>query len=159
MFRRSKSYYDVLGIAADADEAAIQRAVRHALKENHPDYGGNTADLQLVMRARDTLLHQGKRASYDTMLRRERSLTGGIARRARRLVSKGDQPIQERSARAIRRFSQRAMAPTRGLKAAVWLAFIYSAMLLTTFLYVLALPVLTCWAIWTNWQWSQSANQ
>mgnify|MGYP000336131497 CR=1 FL=1 len=47
--------YDVLGIDADADEAAVVRAYRQRVKEAHPDHGGSLAEFERVRRAYEPL--------------------------------------------------------------------------------------------------------
>jgi hypothetical protein len=46
----------LLGVAADADAAAIQAAWRTAMSNAHPDAGGSDAAARAVIEARDLLL-------------------------------------------------------------------------------------------------------
>ncbi|WP_311171665.1 ferredoxin Fer [Halobellus ordinarius] len=47
--------YDVLGIDAGADEAAVVRAYRQRVKEAHPDHGGSLKEFERVRRAYEHL--------------------------------------------------------------------------------------------------------
>lgn len=49
------SPFDVLGIGPDADDAEIERAYRHRVKEAHPDHGGSASEFQLVRTAYEQL--------------------------------------------------------------------------------------------------------
>ncbi|KAB7515707.1 DnaJ domain-containing protein [Halosegnis rubeus] len=46
---------DILGVAPDADEQAIKRAYREAVKEKHPDRGGDEEEFKDVTEAYDRL--------------------------------------------------------------------------------------------------------
>lgn len=46
----------LLGVAADADEAAIRAAYRAAVRAAHPDVGGEAARVRALTAARDLLL-------------------------------------------------------------------------------------------------------
>lgn len=59
------SLYDDLGVASDADAAAIKRAHRAAAKRHHPDAGGDRNAFDLAQRAYATLIDDSKRAKYD----------------------------------------------------------------------------------------------
>lgn len=50
--------YAILGLAADADEAAIRAAHHRLMKQLHPDHGGTDYLATKVNRARDVLLKQ-----------------------------------------------------------------------------------------------------
>ncbi|MEO5867247.1 MAG: DnaJ domain-containing protein [Sphingomonas sp.] len=59
-------YYDILGVARDADDAAIKAAYRRLAAEHHPDMeGGETKRFQAIQGAYATLKDSEKRAYYD----------------------------------------------------------------------------------------------
>jgi molecular chaperone DnaJ len=72
-----KDYYAVLGVAKDADAAAIKKAYRKLARELHPDKNPGDAKAEArfkeVSEAYDTLSDAAKRAEYDEA----RSLFGG----------------------------------------------------------------------------------
>ncbi|QLD86642.1 J domain-containing protein [Natronomonas halophila] len=51
---RERAAYAVLGLPADADRNAVQRAYRKRIKEVHPDHGGDKAAFERVRDAYDT---------------------------------------------------------------------------------------------------------
>jgi hypothetical protein len=51
---RERAAYAVLGLPADADRNAVQRAYRERVKEVHPDHGGDKAAFERVRDAYDT---------------------------------------------------------------------------------------------------------
>ena len=57
--------YDILGLARDADEAAIRSAFRIFAKESHPDSGGDTEAFVLGQKAQDLLLDPLRRKVFD----------------------------------------------------------------------------------------------
>lgn len=57
--------YALLGVARDADAAAIRRAYRTAAKSAHPDGGGSSDELIALKFARDCLLDPERRRHYD----------------------------------------------------------------------------------------------
>jgi hypothetical protein len=59
--------YSVIDVSPDADEQAVKKAVRRALRETHPDMNdGRTSErYHAVQEAADTLLDPSSRASYD----------------------------------------------------------------------------------------------
>jgi curved DNA-binding protein CbpA len=62
--------YAVLGVAYDADAAAIRAAFRAKAKETHPDVlGGEEAAFRLVKRAHEVLSDAMLRANHDMELR------------------------------------------------------------------------------------------
>ena len=67
----SKDYYQVLGVAKDADAAAIKKAYRKLARENHPD--SNPGDdkkhekFKAVAEAYDVVGDAEKRKKYDEM--------------------------------------------------------------------------------------------
>lgn len=65
----SKDYYQVLGVAKDADAAAIKKAYRKLARENHPDSNpGNAAAeerFKQVAEAYDVIGDETKRKEYD----------------------------------------------------------------------------------------------
>jgi molecular chaperone DnaJ len=64
-----QDYYELLGIARGADEAAIKAAYRRMAKENHPDHQGGCknaeARFKAINEAYDILKDPQKRAAYD----------------------------------------------------------------------------------------------
>lgn len=66
----SETFYDVLGVAADATTDEIETAYRERLKETHPDVS-DAADArevtQTLVEARDVLVDEAERARYDRL--------------------------------------------------------------------------------------------
>jgi hypothetical protein len=64
------THYDILGIARDADEAAVRTAYRRLIKLFHPDVAGDpgTVMTKLINEAMDVLTNSGQRATYDQEL-------------------------------------------------------------------------------------------
>ena len=61
--------YDVLGVAPDADEAALRRAYVALARRHHPDVaGGDTVRMRAVNAAWATLGDPVRRAAYDRSL-------------------------------------------------------------------------------------------
>ena len=64
-----RDYYEVLGVAKDADEATIKKAYRQLAKKYHPDVNPGDKDAEEkfkeVNEAYQTLSDPQKRASYD----------------------------------------------------------------------------------------------
>ena len=72
----SGTYYDLLGVSADASEEEIQEAYRDLVRETHPDINDDpNAREQMVelTKARDVLADAQKRAEYNA----EQDITGG----------------------------------------------------------------------------------
>lgn len=66
----TESFYDVLGVEPDAEEAEIRRAYRERLKETHPDVNDDPdADVHTkrLVEAKETLLDRTERARYDRL--------------------------------------------------------------------------------------------
>jgi hypothetical protein len=61
----SASPYRVLGVAASATDDELRRAFRRALRETHPDTGGDPTRFNAVQRAWDHVNTAEKRAAYD----------------------------------------------------------------------------------------------
>jgi len=62
----SESYYDILGVAKDADQKAIKKAYRDLAKIHHPDKeGGDEETFKKISAAYDTLSDETKRMAYD----------------------------------------------------------------------------------------------
>ncbi|GAA1722782.1 J domain-containing protein [Microbacterium paludicola] len=61
----SASAYEVLGVAATADEDELRRAYRLRLRQTHPDTGGDAAEFIRVQRAWDLVGTAEARAAYD----------------------------------------------------------------------------------------------
>lgn len=57
--------YDELGIAPDADAAAVRRAYRKRAKSTHPDHGGDAKAFARTKTASVVLLDPAKRARFD----------------------------------------------------------------------------------------------
>jgi molecular chaperone DnaJ len=60
-----RDYYEILGVAKTADDAAIKKAYRSLASKYHPDKGGDTAKFQEIQVAYDNLSDPQKRAAYD----------------------------------------------------------------------------------------------
>ncbi len=69
-----RTYYEILDVAIDADEAAIRRAYRKAAAAHHPDRDNYSPRSQKRIRelntARETLLDEKRRAKYDKQLKK-----------------------------------------------------------------------------------------
>src|SRR5262245_48618426 len=65
----SRDYYDILGVARDADEDSIRSAYRKLAHMYHPDKTGGDKQaedkLKEINEAYDTLKNKEKRARYD----------------------------------------------------------------------------------------------
>ena len=55
----------MLGVAPDADAAAVKAAYRKLVKTMHPDVGGNSALFGMITEAKDCLSDPSRRAKYD----------------------------------------------------------------------------------------------
>jgi molecular chaperone DnaJ len=66
-----RDYYDVLGVAPDADAAEIKRAYRQLARRYHPDISGDdrVGSFREVARAYEILRNRERRQSYDARLR------------------------------------------------------------------------------------------
>lgn len=66
-----RDYYDVLGVAADADAAEIKRAYRQLARRYHPDISGDDrgTTFREVARAYEVLRNPERRRTYDAVLR------------------------------------------------------------------------------------------
>jgi curved DNA-binding protein CbpA len=66
-------YYEILGIARDADDAELRRVWRQLAKKWHPDHAGTdtTFIFQKLLAAYETLVDPARRAAYDRELRGE----------------------------------------------------------------------------------------
>lgn len=65
-----ETFYTVLGVSEDADDAAVRRAYREAVKECHPDVSDDPAAGERFKRlttARDVLLDADERSTYDRL--------------------------------------------------------------------------------------------
>lgn len=67
---RESRYYDLLGVAADADEATIKKAYRRQALKWHPDRNPDNKEdaerkFQEIAEAYETLSDSEKRATYD----------------------------------------------------------------------------------------------
>jgi curved DNA-binding protein CbpA len=66
----AESFYELLGIDADADEGEIKEAYRERLKETHPDVNDDPdadARTKRLLEAKETLLDPAERARYDRL--------------------------------------------------------------------------------------------
>ena len=73
-----RDYYDVLGVAADADAAEIKRAYRQLARRYHPDISGDDRALTFreVARAYEVLGDPERRRTYDAVLRESQQSPG-----------------------------------------------------------------------------------
>jgi hypothetical protein len=83
------THYDVLGVAPDADAAAVRRAYLALARRHHPDRaGGDAARMRTINEAWAVLGDPGRRRQYDLVLRRPSapgpSWTAGTAGRGPR---------------------------------------------------------------------------
>lgn len=62
----SASPYEVLGVAASASDDELRKAFRRALRETHPDTGGDPKRFVAVQLAWERVGNPEKRASYDS---------------------------------------------------------------------------------------------
>ena len=60
-----RDYYEILGVAKSADDAAIKKAYRSLASKHHPDKGGDTAKFQELQEAYDNLSDAQKREAYN----------------------------------------------------------------------------------------------
>lgn len=65
------NYYQMLGIARDADFFAIKAAYRNKAKSLHPDAGGDPEKFRILKLAHDVLSDGASRAAYDETLGQE----------------------------------------------------------------------------------------
>ncbi len=78
MNKKDKSYYQVLGLNADASAADIKRAYRKIVKAHHPDVKHHilseaereqaTEEMLLINQAYETLIDKRLRAEYDVII-------------------------------------------------------------------------------------------
>jgi hypothetical protein len=68
--------HDVLGVPRGADRQQVMRAFhRKARSGGHPDTGGDAQKFEEIIRARDVLLEQARRAAYQPDRRTARAAT------------------------------------------------------------------------------------
>lgn len=79
----SSSPYEVLGVAASATEDELRKAFRRALRDTHPDTGGDPHRFAAVQRAWDAVGTREARALYDAGRARHASLGPFAAQTAR----------------------------------------------------------------------------
>lgn len=60
-----RTHYELLGVAPDADAAAVKAAYRKLVRTMHPDVGGNSALFGLITEAKECLSDPSRRAKYD----------------------------------------------------------------------------------------------
>lgn len=63
----TQSYYELLGVAKDADAKTIRRAFRRLSKLHHPDQGGDAAMFQRLREAYSVLMDEEQRFAYDAL--------------------------------------------------------------------------------------------
>ncbi|MGV8857099.1 J domain-containing protein [Rhodoglobus sp.] len=63
----SASAYEVLGVEASASDAELKKAFRRALRQTHPDTGGNPEKFAAVQRAWERVGTPEKRRGYDAV--------------------------------------------------------------------------------------------
>ena len=66
----TESFYDLLGVPADANADEIKRAYRERIKETHPDRNDDpnaSAETARLVEARDVLVDDEERARYDRL--------------------------------------------------------------------------------------------
>jgi len=63
-----RTHYELLGLAPDADTAAIKSMYRKLVRTMHPDVGGNSALFGLITEAYECLRDPSSRAEYDRHL-------------------------------------------------------------------------------------------
>ena len=49
------NYYDILGVATDANESQIKKAYRRLASQHHPDKGGDKTQFQQIQEAYEIL--------------------------------------------------------------------------------------------------------
>jgi len=59
------TYYEILGVAKDANPDEIKKAYRKLASQHHPDKGGDKSKFQEIQQAYDTLSDAGRRQQYD----------------------------------------------------------------------------------------------
>lgn len=74
-----RDYYDVLGVAPDADADEIKRAYRQLARRYHPDISGDDRAITFreVARAYEVLRNPERRRTYDAVLRESQQSGGG----------------------------------------------------------------------------------
>jgi molecular chaperone DnaJ len=65
----AKDYYEILGVAKDADQEEIKKAYRTLSKEHHPDHGGDAEKFKELSEAYSVLSNPEKRQNYDNPMR------------------------------------------------------------------------------------------
>lgn len=75
----SSSAYEVLRVAADADDDSLRRAYRVRLRETHPDTGGDAAQFVQVQRAWELVGTPEARSAYDRGRGSSSSAWGGAS--------------------------------------------------------------------------------
>lgn len=90
----SASAYEVLGVEASASESELKKAFRRALRETHPDTGGDPTRFAAVQDAWERVGTPEKRRSYDAgSASHSRSATGSSSS----FSSRGSAPSREDS--------------------------------------------------------------
>jgi hypothetical protein len=70
------NWYEILGVASDADDAALRRAYRQRVKAAHPDVGGDPEEFRQVQRAWEVLGSDEGRRLFDAELARNTDTAG-----------------------------------------------------------------------------------
>lgn len=60
-------YYELLGVAVDAEVSEIRGAFIRLAREHHPDVGGSTETMQQISAAYRTLISETSRRAYDML--------------------------------------------------------------------------------------------
>lgn len=91
--------YDVLGVSPDADQDALRKAHRRAVRATHPDKGGNREDFEKVTHAYLVLRDPATRSRYDETGEHEVAPDNELAEIATILVGCFDQAMQSAGGR------------------------------------------------------------
>lgn len=90
------NFYEILGVAEDADPDDIRKAYRSLAKQVHPDIGNGDAErFHLINRAYQVLSNPDSRRDYDITLRQFRQGTGSFEDYAADVYEVSGQRLQE----------------------------------------------------------------
>lgn len=73
----SEDYYDILGVAKDANQEEIKKAYRKLAHKHHPDKGGNEEKFKKINKAYQILSNKKKRKQYDQFGKTNSGASGG----------------------------------------------------------------------------------
>ena len=93
---RVEPAHEILGVAPDASEQAIERAYRQEVKRAHPDNGGSTDEFRAVREAYETLLSDDAGSSSSTGTETDRADSGASTRSPGGRTTGGDTAGQRR---------------------------------------------------------------